>query len=68
MAEERLADKLEKDENGRAIRPMIEGKKDENGKIVITDEIREMADALAHPKGDPYLNGRDLGFYCEQCG
>lgn len=68
MTESRLADTLDRDENGRPIRPVIEGKKDEAGKIVITDEMREMAEALTHPKGDPYLNGRDLGFYCEQCG
>lgn len=59
---------MPKDEDGRTLRPLIEGKKDANGRIIITQEMREMADALAHPQGDPYLNGRDLGFYCEQCG
>ena len=34
----------------------------------ITPEMRALAEALAHPKGDPYENGRKLGFYCEQCG
>ena len=62
------ATSMPKDENGRTIRPVIEGKKDEKGNIIITDEMLEMAEALAHPEGDPYLNGRDLGFYCEQCG
>lgn len=52
----------------RAKRSIIEPQYDENGRIVITVEMRELAEAVAHPKGDPYLNGRDLGFYCEQCG
>ena len=52
----------------RRKRAICEPKHDENGRIIVTDEMRELADALAHPKGDPYLNGRDLGFYCEQCG
>ena len=68
MSAARLKDTLEKDENGRAIRPVLKPEKSEDGKLVITQEMREMADALAHPEGDPYLNGRDLGFYCEQCG
>lgn len=34
----------------------------------ITPEMRALAEALAHPEGDPYENGRKLGFYCEQCG
>lgn len=38
---------------------------DEHG---ITPEMQEMAEALAHPDGDPYLNARNMGFYCEQCG
>lgn len=33
-----------------------------------TPEMRAMAEALAHPDGDPYLNARKMGFYCEQCG
>lgn len=49
-------------------RPLIRPEKDENGRIVVTPEMRELAHALTHPAGDPYLNGRDLGFYCEQCG
>ena len=52
----------------RASRPILKPVKDENGKIVITQEMRDLANAVANPKGDPYLNGRDLGFYCEQCG
>lgn len=46
------------------IKPVL----DENGRIVITPEMREVADKLAHPEGDPYENGRQLGFYCETCG
>ena len=34
----------------------------------VTPEMRAMAEALAHPKGDPYDNARRMGFYCEQCG
>lgn len=34
----------------------------------ITPEMRALAEALAHPEGDPYENGRKLGFFCEQCG
>ena len=68
MSKKRLADTLEKDENGRAIRPTLKPMKDDNGRAIVTPEMREMAEALTHPEGDPYLNGRDLGFYCEQCG
>ena len=56
------------DESSETARPLVEPKYDEDGRIIITEEMREIADALTHPKGDPYLNGRDLGFYCEQCG
>lgn len=45
-------------------RPGGEGA-DEHG---VTPEMRAMAEALAHPDGDPYLNARAMGFYCEQCG
>ncbi len=68
MSKKRLADTLEKDENGRVIRPILKPMKDDNGRAIVTPEMREMAEALTHPEGDPYLNGRDLGFYCEQCG
>lgn len=34
----------------------------------VTPEMKALAEALAHPEGDPYLNGRRLGFYCENCG
>ena len=68
MASKHLADTFEKDEEGRTVRPIVRPEKDENGRIVVTPEMREMAEALTHPQGDPYLNGRDLGFYCEQCG
>lgn len=39
-----------------------------DGKTIVTPEMRKLAEELAHPQGDPYLNGRRLGFYCEQCG
>ena len=56
------------EEPKRNPRPLVRPEKDEDGRIKITPEMREIAEALTHPKGDPYLNGRDLGFYCEQCG
>lgn len=34
----------------------------------VTPEMREIAEQLAHPDGDPYENARRMGFYCEQCG
>lgn len=34
----------------------------------VTPEMLAMAEALAHPEGDPYDNARRMGFYCEQCG
>lgn len=51
-----------------SLRNIARPPKTAEGKAVVTPEMRALADALAHPKGDPYLNGRDLGFYCEQCG
>ena len=39
-----------------------------SAKASITPEMRAIAAALANPEGDPYENGRKLGFYCEQCG
>lgn len=42
--------------------------RDENGKAIVTPEMRALAEAIAHPDGDPYDNARKLGFYCEQCG
>lgn len=49
-------------------RPVLRPEVNEQGKKVVTPEMRALADALTHPEGDPYLNGRKLGFYCEQCG
>lgn len=49
-------------------RPVLRRNVDENGKRVVTPEMLELAEALAHPEGDPYENGRRLGFYCETCG
>ena len=34
----------------------------------LTPDQRELIYKLMHPEGDPYTNGRELGFYCEQCG
>lgn len=51
-------------EGRKVARPGGEGT-DERG---VTPEMRAMAEALAHPDGDPYLNARNMGFYCEQCG
>ena len=42
-----------------------EGERDEHG---FTPEMRAIAEALTNPKGDPYNNAREMGFYCEQCG
>lgn len=56
------------DASARAARPIIEPVVGDDGKVVITPEMRELANKLAPPKVDPYLNGRNLGFYCEQCG
>lgn len=56
------------DNNEKKPRPIArpnEGERDENG---YTAEMRAIAEALTNPKGDPYSNARDLGFYCEQCG
>lgn len=46
------------------VRPLARPGK--NGEI--TPEMRAIAYALTHPEGDPYENGRKLGFYCENCG
>ena len=43
-----------------------EWNQEKNGEI--TPEMRAIAYALTHPEGDPYENGRKLGFYCENCG
>lgn len=50
------------------MRPLMKPNVDENGRIVITPEMRRIAEELTHPEGDPYENGRRLGFYCETCG
>lgn len=52
----------------RAKRPLAKPGRDENGRAVVTPEMLALAEALAHPEGDPYENARKLGFYCEQCG
>lgn len=52
----------------RAKRPIARPGRDENGRAVVTPEMLALAEALAHPEGDPYENARKLGFYCEQCG
>ena len=57
-------DILQVDAQNGVHRPIARPK---NGKEV-TPEMRALAEALAHPKGDPYNNGCRLGFYCENCG
>ena len=61
-AKERIAQQV--DTRNGVHRPIARPK---NGKEV-TPEMRALAEALAHPEGDPYDNGRRLGFYCENCG
>lgn len=68
MESEPREDSLSATESDGAKRPLLKPQRDESGKIIVTPEMRELAHALTHPEGDPYLNGRELGFYCEQCG
>lgn len=56
------------DESGKPIRPKAEPTTSGSARDRVTPEMRAIAEALAHPKGDPYENGRKLGFYCENCG
>ena len=49
----------------RTIARPSDGERAEDG---YTPEMRALAEALTNPKGDPYNNARELGFYCEQCG
>lgn len=49
-------------------RPIARPKTGLPAKEAITPEMRELAQALTNPEGDPYTNARKLGFYCEQCG
>lgn len=56
------------EEQAKKTRPIArpsDGERDEDG---YTPEMRALAEALTNPKGDPYNNARELGFYCEQCG
>lgn len=62
------ADPKQKWTADKAARTIARPTKDENGKAQITPEMLALAEALAHPEGDPYDNARKLGFYCEQCG
>ena len=66
--ETRMANDEKHDAAPTAARPIARPLKGVPTKDSITPEMRALADALAHPKGDPYENGRKLGFYCEQCG
>lgn len=59
---------IEAEKTARTPRGIARPGKDENGKAIVTPEMRALAEALAHPQGDPYDNARKLGFYCEQCG
>ena len=52
----------------RKPRAMVRPTPEERDADGFTPEMRALAHALTHPDGDPYLNGRELGFYCEQCG
>ena len=49
-------------------RKLAKPKRSTSSEDSITPEMRAMAEALAHPEGDPYDNARKMGFYCEQCG
>ncbi|MBQ9001257.1 MAG: hypothetical protein IJ087_05325 [Eggerthellaceae bacterium] len=51
-----------------AERKLVRVGKEEARKGEFTPEMWEIAEALAHPEGDPYDNARKMGFYCEQCG
>lgn len=56
------------EERAKKTRPIArpgEGERDADG---FTPEMRALAETLTNPKGDPYNNARELGFYCEQCG
>ena len=55
----------ERDEAPRKLARPEEGEKDASG---FTPEMRDIAEALTHPQGDPCDNARKMGFYCEQCG
>ena len=56
------------EDQGKKTRPIVRPGEDERDKDGFTPEMRALAEALANPKGDPYNNARELGFYCEQCG
>ena len=59
----------ENTKNGiESVQPITEPKNSISVKDGITDEMREMAEKLAHPDKDPYINAREMGVYCEQCG
>ena len=51
-----------------AERKLVRVSGEEARKGEFTPEMWEIAEALAHPEGDPYDNARKMGFYCEQCG
>ncbi len=56
------------DEQGKKPRSIANSDKSKRDADGFTPEMRALAEALTNPKGDPYNNARDLGFYCEQCG
>lgn len=64
QADQKPAFEMKVDEQGRMVRPIARPRSGEK----VTPEMRAIAEALAHPTGDPYENGRRLGFYCENCG
>lgn len=55
-------------DDGMSIYGIERPKPGSSARASITPEMRAIAAALANPDGDPYENGRRLGFYCEQCG
>ena len=56
------------EDQGKKTRPIVRPSEGERDKDGFTLEMRALAEALTNPKGAPYNNARDLGFYCEQCG
>lgn len=58
----------ERQDQKSAPRKRVVVDKEQARKGTFTPEMREVAEALTHPEGDPYENARKMGFYCEQCG
>jgi len=56
------------EDQAKKTRPILRPDVSERDEDGFTSEMRALAEAMAHPTGDPYNNARELGFYCEQCG